>query len=63
MRKIFIDNWQLKLISVLLALAAWWLIRAERESEPLRYPAPVAGVAQPVAPLPPAVPTPHAASK
>jgi YbbR domain-containing protein len=32
MKRIFLHNWGLKVISILLAFLIWWLIRAERES-------------------------------
>ena len=33
MKKLLIHNWGLKLVSVLLAITIWWLIREERTRE------------------------------
>ena len=33
MRRLFVHNWGLKLVSILLAITIWWLIREERKRE------------------------------
>lgn len=33
MKRLFAHNWGLKLVSILLAITIWWLIREERQEE------------------------------